>query len=174
LSSKLLNTKDCREWEIVETNWLTTILSKSRMNGRTAWAYSSARNTMAVNVTNGKHMWISDEPPNFTGNDLGPNPVELLMGALAACSVVTILKKARDANFFTPNFAVVCSYTRVLGPDGNQVTNQQQQIKITRSILVEDTTDTLLLDNLKSFADSCPVETILTGDVSIETNFQSL
>jgi putative redox protein len=158
----------------MDNNWFARLFSKSRVNGRTAWAYSSANSTMSVNITNGKHMWVSDEPPNFTGNDLGPNPVELLMGSLAACSVVTILKKARDANFFTPNFAVVCSYTRVLGPDGNQVTNQQQQIKITRSILVEDTTDTLLLDKLKSFSDSCPVETILTGDVSIETNFISL
>jgi len=158
----------------MESNWITSIVSKSRINGRTAWAYSSASNTMLANVTNGKHMWISDEPLNFTGNDLGPNPVELLMGSLAACTVVTILKKARDANLATPNFAVVCSYTRVLGPDGNQVTHQKQQIRVTRSILVEDMTDTQLLDQLQSFSDSCPVETILTGDVTIETNLFSL
>lgn len=119
-------------------------------------------------------MWISDEPLNFTGNDLGPNPVELLMGSLAACSVVTILKKARDADLITPKFAVVCSYTRVLSPDGNQITHQKQQIKVTRSILVEDMTNTQLLDQLKSFSDSCPVETILTGDVTLETNLLSL
>jgi len=156
------------------TNWLTNLLSKSRMNGRTAWAYSGARNTMTVNITNGKHMWVSDEPPNFTGNDLGPNPVELLMGSLAACSLVTILKKARDANLLTPDFAVVCSYTRVLDADVNQLTNQRQQIKITRSILVEDVSDTFMLGKLKSFSDSCPVETILMGEVSIETNFLPL
>jgi len=156
------------------TNWLTDLLSKSRMNRRTAWAYSGARNTMTVNITNGKHMWVSDEPPNFTGNDLGPNPVELLMGSLAACSLVTILKKARDANLLTPDFAVVCSYTRVLDADGNQLTNQRQQIKITRSILVEDVSDTFMLGKLKSFSDSCPVETILMGEVRIETNFLPL
>ena len=144
------------------------------MNGRTAWAYSGASNTMLTNVTNGKNMWISDEPLSFTGNDLGPNPVELLMGSLAACTVVTILKKAREAGLTTPKFAVVCSYTRVLGPDGNQVTHQKQQIKITRSILVEGMTETSLLDQLKSFSDSCPVETILTGDVTLETNLLSL
>lgn len=158
----------------MDSNWFTNIFSKSRMNGRTAWAYSNASNTMSVNITNGKHMWISDEPPSFTGNDLGPNPVELLMGSLAACSLVTIAKKARDTNLSTPNFAVVCSYTRVLGPDGNQVTNQKQQIRITRSIIVEDMTDTFMLDKLRIFADSCPVETILMGDVSMETNFLSL
>jgi putative redox protein len=144
------------------------------MNGRTAWAYSGARNTMTVNITNGKHMWVSDEPPNFTGNDLGPNPVELLMGSLAACSLVSFLMKARDANLLTPDFAVVCSYTRVLDADGNQLTNQRQQIKITRSILVEDVSDTFMLGKLKSFSDSCPVETILMGEVSIETNFLPL
>ena len=158
----------------MESNWITNIVSKSRVNGRTAWAYSSASNTMLVNVTNGKHMWISDEPLNFTGNDLGPNPVELLMGSLAACTVVTILKKARETDLTTPKFAVVCSYTRVLGPYGNQVSHQKQQIKITRTILVEDMSDTLLLDQLKAFSDSCPVETILTGDVTIETNLLSL
>jgi uncharacterized OsmC-like protein len=85
----------------MENNWITNIVSKSRVNGRTAWAYSSASNTMLTNVTNGKHMWISDEPLNFTGNDLGPNPVELLMGSLAACTVVTIIKKARETDLTT-------------------------------------------------------------------------
>lgn len=158
----------------MEDNWFTKLFSKSKVNGRTAWAYSNALNTMSVNITNGKHMWISDEPPNFTGNDLGPNPVELLMGSLAACSVVTIIKKAQDTNLSVPNFAVVCSYSRVLSSDLNPTANQKQQIKIVRSILIPDMTDTVMLDKLRLFSDSCPVETILTGDVSIETNFQAL
>ena len=158
----------------MDTNWFNKLFSKSKVNGRTAWAYSNASNTMSVNITNGKHMWISDEPPNFMGNDLGPNPVELLMGSLAACSVVTVIKKAQDADLSLPNFAVVCSYSRVLSSSGTLLEKQKQQIKIVRSILIPDMTDTLMLDKLRIFADSCPVETILTGEVSIETNFQEL
>ena len=158
----------------MEENWFINLFSKSKVNGRTAWAYSSVPNTMSVNITNGKHMWISDEPPGYTGNDLGPNPVELLMGSLAACSLVTIIKKARESNLYVPNIAVTCTYSRVLMTEEEKKANQKQKIKITRSILIPDMTDIALLNELKLFADNCPVESILMGEVNIDTQFAEL
>lgn len=155
-------------------DWFESLFIKSKGNRRTAWAYSSVPGTMSVNVTNGKHMWVSDEPANFNGTDLGPNPVELLMGSLAACSLVTIIKKARESNLDLPKIAISCSYSRILSTSENQEPNQKGKIKVTRSICIPDMSETFLLDKLRVFADSCPVETILMGDVNIETSFYSV
>ena len=44
----------------------------------------------AVQLTNGRHQWRADEPPEFHGTDTGPNPYEMLLGSLAACTCITL------------------------------------------------------------------------------------
>lgn len=43
-----------------------------------------------VEIRNGRHVWYADEPPDAGGTDAGPNPYELLLGALAACTCITL------------------------------------------------------------------------------------
>ncbi len=43
-----------------------------------------------VDITNGRHTWSADEPVDLGGGDEGPNPYEMLLGALAACTCITI------------------------------------------------------------------------------------
>ena len=45
---------------------------------------------MAVTLSNGRHEWRGDEPVEAGGTDTGPNPYELLLGSLAACTCVTL------------------------------------------------------------------------------------
>ncbi len=46
---------------------------------------------MAVQMSNGRHVWNADEPLEAGGTDTAPNPYEmLLLGSLAACTCITI------------------------------------------------------------------------------------
>jgi putative redox protein len=48
------------------------------------------RDGLAANITSRRHAWAADEPVELGGGDTAPTPLELLMGALASCSVVTV------------------------------------------------------------------------------------
>jgi putative redox protein len=153
------------------------IIKKTRLNGRSAIAFSGFEGSMVVNITNGKHMWITDEPPNYEGNDLGPNPVEMLMGSLAACTIVTVIKKSKEIGINIGTIAVSCSYTRLLDSKNSETSDETtwpQRVKVIKSISLLDITDPELLKTIKSFADNCPVESILTSQLQINTEFTEI
>jgi putative redox protein len=44
----------------------------------------------AVELRAGNHIWHADEPTDMGGTDTGPNPYELLISAVAACTCITV------------------------------------------------------------------------------------
>jgi len=44
---------------------------------------------LEVDVSAGRHAFKVDEPEVLGGTDLGPNPVQLILGALGACQAIT-------------------------------------------------------------------------------------
>jgi uncharacterized OsmC-like protein len=48
-----------------------------------------------VDVGSARHAWTIDEPPSAGGSDAGPDPVAMVLGALASCLVIAFKLAAR-------------------------------------------------------------------------------
>ncbi len=52
--------------------------------------------SLRVEVRAGRHRMVVDEPERLGGTDAGPDPFDLLMAALGACTAITIADAARE------------------------------------------------------------------------------
>jgi putative redox protein len=59
------------------------------------WITADLTENTRVELTNGRHSWKADEPLEKEGDDTGPTPYELLLGSLAACTLITLQLYAR-------------------------------------------------------------------------------
>lgn len=60
------------------------------MHDRTVTVVESGNGPYAQYITAGRHVFGADEPENLGGKDTGPDPYELLLAALGACTAMTI------------------------------------------------------------------------------------
>lgn len=86
-------------------------------------------------ITAGHHMYYLDEPEKVGGHDLGPNPLQALLGALIGCETITAVAIAKEMNFGLRNlsFSVNGNYdTRGLKGDPNVRTYfEKVELKVT-------------------------------------------
>ena len=68
-----------------------------------------------VEVTNGTHVWLADEPTDVGGTDTGPNPYELLLGSLAACTCITLSMYAARHEIDLTSISAQFTYERMEG-----------------------------------------------------------
>lgn len=60
------------------------------MHERTVTVVESGNGPYAQYVTAGRHVFGADEPESLGGKDTGPDPYELLLAGLGACTAMTI------------------------------------------------------------------------------------
>ena len=129
-----------------------------------------------VLLSNGRHQWQADEPPEVGGTDAGPNPYELLLGSLAACTCITLAMYCRHKNLPLESVRTTYDFSRVHAKDCEDCDDSTKGFidKIDSQILISGDFDRAQKKRLTEVAQRCPVhKTLANGVVMSDTvNFE--
>ena len=116
----------------------------------------------------GSHSFYADEPVDEGGDNTGPTPYELLLGALGACTSMTLLLYARRKGWPLENVEVRLSHQRDYARDCADCDTRPVQIdQIERRITLKGQLDQSQRARLLEIAEKCPVHRTLTGTIKV-------
>ncbi len=127
---------------------------------------------MAVRLSNGRHDWLADEPPEAGGTDTGPTPYELLLASLAACTCITISWYCQGKNLPLKSVSTTYDFSRVHIDDCKDCDEPSKGLieKITSNVHIEGDFDDAQRKRLAQIAARCPVHKTLARGVAFEDN----
>ncbi len=118
----------------------------------------------------GNHSLLADEPEKFGGNDLGPNPYDLLNAALGACTSMTLQMYARRKKWPLKEAIVHLKHDKVYGEDCATCDEKGGKLdQLSREIELIGDLDEGQRARLMEIADKCPVHKTLLSKISITT-----
>jgi putative redox protein len=120
-----------------------------------------------VDITDGTHIWRADEPVDLGGDDTGPNPYDLLLGALAACTVITLSMYARRKGIEMTSLSVEYRHDRIHSDDCDRCDERKDGMldRIASRIFIDGDFDEATRERLISVAQRCPVHKTLEQGV---------
>lgn len=120
-----------------------------------------------VDINNGTHTWRADEPIPLGGDDTGPNPYDLLLGSLAACTSITMSMYAKRKGIQLDSLSVSYSHDRVHADDCDHCEDRHKGMvdRITSEIFVDGDFDEATRTRLEQIAERCPVHKTLAAGV---------
>lgn len=125
-----------------------------------------------VDITNGTHTWRADEPAGLGGDDTGPNPYDLLLGSLAACTTITLSMYTRRKGIDMTSLSVEYTYERIHADDCANCDERHDGMidHVTSRIFIDGNFDEDTRKRLIDIAMRCPVhKTLEKGIVFDET-----
>jgi len=127
---------------------------------------------MAVSLSNGRHEWTADEPLSAGGTDTGPNPYELLLGSLAACTCITIAWYCKHKKLPLESVSTTYDFSRVHSKDCEDCDIPDKGFieQITSNVHIEGNFDDAQRKRLTQIAERCPVHKTLAHGVIFEDN----
>lgn len=125
---------------------------------------------MVVKLSNGRHEWAADEPLAAGGTDTGPNPYELLLGSLAACTCVTLAWYCRHKKIALESVTTTYDFSRVHADDCKDCDMPDRGFieKITSNVKITGDFDEAQRKRLAQIAERCPVHKTLMHGVVFE------
>jgi putative redox protein len=118
----------------------------------------------------GRHALVADEPADAGGADRGPNPYELLLSALGACTSMTLRMYADHKRWPLKRVVVRLRHRKVHAQDCGDCETKEGKIDlIDREIELEGNLSADQHARLMEIAERCPVHRTLRGEVKIAT-----
>jgi putative redox protein len=126
-----------------------------------------ARAATAQRIIAGRHVLTADEPVSIGGTDTGPNPYELLLAALGACTSMTLRMYADRKGLPLWRTTVRLRHDRVHAEDCTQVDQPTGMLsRISREIDLDGPLTDPDRRRLVEIADRCPVHRTLSSEIA--------
>ena len=144
-----------------------TQLSK---NDHDAVSVECGTGTYTQYVEAGNHVFYVDEPMEHGGDDLGPNPFDLLLASLASCTSITLRMYAKRKGLKLERVGVRTAYRKIHAEvcdecpgDEGYIDVIERDIELIGNLTAEER------DKLVTIADKCPVHQIMHMDTHVRT-----
>ncbi|MDA1256859.1 MAG: OsmC family protein [Chloroflexi bacterium] len=118
-------------------------------------------------ITDGRHAFSADEPEPL-GTDTGPNPYELLLAALGACTSMTLFMYAGRKSWPLELVEIELSHDREHAEDCERCEEETGLVEVIgRKITLTGPLDAEQRERLAYIATRCPVHKTLSSATTI-------
>ncbi|OMC34232.1 osmotically inducible protein C [Mycolicibacterium fortuitum] len=125
--------------------------------------------TYTQQITVGRHELVADEPRPI-GDDAGPNPYDLVLAGLGACTSMTVRMYANRKGWPLEHVRVTLRHSRIHAKDCEDCETAKGMIDhVDREIELVGNLDDTQRQRLMDIAERCPVHQTLTSSVHITT-----
>lgn len=113
-----------------------------------------------MSLRNDNHLWQADEPLEIGGTNQAPNPYELFLSSLSACSAITMRMYAKRKEWPLEGVDVNCHLVK---------DDPGSPYRIVRKIHLSGPLSDEQKSRLIQIADLCPVHKMVSGGTNIQT-----
>lgn len=114
-------------------------------------------------LCDGRHHWLADTGQANGGAYAAPDPEDLVLGGLGACTAITLRMYAARKHWPLEDVQVELSLEMSSAGGGN----------IVRKIHLQGNLDEAQRQRLLAIAEKCPVHRLLTGEVRIHSDLST-
>ena len=125
----------------------------------------------SVELQSGSHTWHADEPADLGGSDTGPNPYEILLSAVAACTCITLSMYCQRKGWKLHSVSARYEHDRIHARDCDDCEADAAGLvdRVRSQIFIEGEFDNEQRARLEEAARRCPVHKIMERGVSFTT-----
>ena len=122
----------------------------------------------AQEIAAGRHHLRADEPLSVGGTDTGPNPYELLLATLGACTAITVRMYANRKQWALEAIEVELSHAKIHAEDCEHCETETGKIdRIEKIVRLDGDLDDDQHERLMQISHRCPVHRTLQSEVDI-------
>lgn len=134
------------------------------MSERDVHVIESGNGPYGQYITSGRHVLGADEPESLGGKDTGPDPYELVLAGLGACTTMTLRMYANRKKIPLERVEVRVRHAQRATAGKDLVDKFEREITLHGPLLTEDDRRSLL-----AIADRCPVSQTMKKGSEIAT-----